>query len=378
MFLNDQKTRRRVLIIEFMNYHGWLSYVPCLFLLDAGYDVTVLISDKNRDKDIFLTLGDRVTLIEFSCGMRPACFLKWLWWVNRQAFELVFIMTLQTYSAIWFAALLRHRLWFAEHHVGTENHFTGTKRKLFQWVQRKADRILLLSEHIYRNAADRMGALKSKTSWFDPGYLLPEARSHQDHPSGERIIFIVPGALEKLRRNYSALMDTFERIAHSPLIDRIEIYLKGDFMTPIGRDLILRASDAGLMGKVIRLQSTHREPFLEYLGSFASSHFMLPLLDNTCRNNFDFRYNIDNVPSSLILSRMFGLPIVNADSFPMDDDLKPYTIAFADGDLFGGLERAVALFDGGDYAWMRAEFEAHTQRRYAVSRQAFWGDVVRS
>jgi len=393
MFSRPGISNKKALIIELTEKHGYVIYPQCAFLLNAGYDVTVLMSENNRDHEQLLALKDRVNIIEVNCTERWLCLVKIRLSYTFAGYEFIVLNTLQNWRHLLFGLTLPGDVRFVKHGAVNIKLSTYASRKQFvrlmvlsppralqplfyRLLERKATRIFSLSEKVHNESiANVPEHMARKLSYFHPAYFpgfsdIAPAETEGD-PSAERVIFVILGRLDDHFRNYQSLFAALPQIAACELKDRIAIYLMGDFLTPVGRKLVVDAADLGLLGSVVRLQKEPYVPFDLYATQLKTSHFLIPLIDQTI---LDHRhYNKIVVPSCLMLSRAFGIPIVSSTDLELDDDLTPFAVSYQGSDLFSGLRAAVEVFDSPQYTGIRQRYWQHMAQLFDLSQANYLG-----
>lgn len=359
---------RHALIIEFHNHHGHILYAQCRMLVDAGYAVTLVVSDQNPDLPALEQMDGPITIRRFTCGNQLSCLLRLLTTLRRERYEFALFNTLpESQRHAVFMFLQPHPIRYIVHNT---NYPRG---RALNWLDRlfarRVERVFVLSQSVYQHYVPALPApQRAKLSYFHPAYFPSfPGQLPADFNAGERIVFAIPGGVHIRRRNYRSLVDSFAQIANSPLADQIEIHLMGDPFTPYGQELIFAALDNGLLGSVIQLQRDAFEPSAVYIEKLRASHFILPLIDQQVRK----QYSRNTTPSSVMLSRGLAVPLLSSADLPLDDDLLPFTIQY--DDLFTGLQQAVELFHSADYNQRRARYEQARYEAYAISQANYLG-----
>jgi len=357
---------KRVLLVEVHRFHTFVLLPQCLLLLEAGYQVFILLNTKNPDYSTIQNL-EGVEVIPFPCELKIICTIRAFIHQAQQTYDFIIFNTLP-----WamrhkiFILLLPQELRFIMHQVGMRERYEArqTQRILFKMLARKAARFLYLSETTYHNAMRRFPELAHKTTYFYPNrYPNWPATSKDDDPSAGRVMFAILGEVDARRRNYQSLIDAFEQLVQSPLAEQITIRIMGSTHTELGTQLIKAAHEYSLLGTTIQLQQEQFIALPEYLQALRSSHFIIPLIDNTVEEP----YNIKTAPSSLMLGRGLTIPVVVSNEFLLDEDLKPFSISYHRQDLTSGLEAAVQLYYSPNYEHMLTQYRAVQEELFQKS-----------
>lgn len=366
---------KRALIVEVTKYHGYLLYPQARMLLDAGYEVTVLVPEANQDIQVLNAIQDRIRIIKVPANRLRLISLILFWMKLRvHLFDSITFNTMTTTAMILGLLSATEVRFIYHHHYLTRSSFFHTC--LFRLTRRKASRLLLISEHVYSSMKKGWDpSTRHKIGWFDPAYLQDYVNPdgipllNSDQP----LIFVIPGQITAPQRNYQPLIDSFQKISESSLKDRIQIYLMGNYFTSIGRAIVRKAYETGTIGSVLQLQHEKYSSFDKFAAGLRRSHFMIPCLDDTTTNMGDRKYNSETVATSLILGRAFSLPFILSDKFDLDTDLEPFCIRFTGDNLFEGITRAVQLLDSGEYYELQRRFRSYMEQRYPKSLANYVG-----
>jgi hypothetical protein len=366
-------SNKRVLIIELTRWHG-VTIIPQIELLkNAGYAVTLLMSDTHSDLPYFETCRDDIEIVVIQYNKRrwqTFSVLGRLWF---QHYTFVVVNTMRPHTPLRALALYlfyltyRGDVRYLEHNVAPE-----TDSWLFRLLQRRSNRIYALSEKIYQNSVERVPAwFRAKLTYFYPGYfgdLVTDAERLSD-----RIIFAIPGMVNQKRRNYEALIDTFATLAQDVLRDKIEIHILGNHDTETGHKLTAAAEKYSLLSNVVFLQDIPFKQYNEYAHDLNRAHFILTLSDTSLE--IGRKYNIYSTSATFMLSRAFHVPLVVSDSIDLDDDLTPFAVRYTATDVLAGIRDAVKLAEDREaynrlqdaYRDYMIAMMAHCQPRYIQS-----------
>ncbi|NDJ79084.1 MAG: hypothetical protein GYB65_22765, partial [Chloroflexi bacterium] len=360
-------TPPHALLIEPTASHTFILYSQCVMLLEAGYEVTVIMSERQSDPVFMESLRDRINRVWLDKHLRYRMLLRLLREHGRKPYAFTLFNTFTPSTRLLLLALVWPQpLRFILHHAkpvaearALLNRF---QRLVYQLIMRRASRIYVLSPQVYAHCQNELPPwIVRKLSCFVPSYY-PDYANTAAKPTptdDDRVVFALPGAVDFRVRNYQSLTDALPRLAASPLADRIQIEIMGDFFTPTSRTFIVTAARAGLLGTTIRLQREPFAPFPDFAHKYNASHFLLPLIDSTVMN---YRpYNRFVSPSSIMMSRGFALPLVCSREFDLDNDLRPFSVWYEGQDLFQGLEAAVELADSPRYAELQQQYRQHNQ-----------------
>ncbi|NDJ79083.1 MAG: hypothetical protein GYB65_22760 [Chloroflexi bacterium] len=364
---------RKALVVELTYKHTHVIYPQCALLLEQGFEVTLLFSTNALDPELIYSLQDRVHLVEFSQTERWRDLFTM--WRNHafQDYEFVIFNTLEKNARhLLFAVLFSQPIHFILHFadpVGeiVREHLNFEQGLLYRILARRAKRIYVLSERILSHSQPQQPQrLRSKMTYFHPAFFPGFAEPALPPLSDDgRIVFAVPGKALANLRDYASLCAALPRLVESSLADRIQINIMGEFWTPAGRDLVVQASQLGLLGSTIQLQRHPYLPFDAYAQRLNAAHFILPLIDDKTINII--YYNKCVAPSALMISRGFWIPLVSSTDFDLDQDLVPFAVQYEGDNLFDGLKKAVALYDSPQYATMRTRYREHMHAHLAES-----------
>lgn len=358
----------KVLVIELTHKHSHVAYPQCILLLEQGYDVTLLYWRRAFDPLLIHTLQDRVKLVEIdnSHSWRNL-FSVWREHGFGDYDFAIFNTPEPNVRHLLFAATFPKQLQFIMHNSRPLStipiaSLARKHRLLYRLLLRRASRIYVLSERIFaKRHANQPDWVTAKMSYFHPSFF-PDFADPALPPLSDdgRIVFALPGRMWGGIRNYDSLLDALPRIAESPLRDRVQIRIMGSFWTDMGKQLLFKALELGLLGTVIRLQTEEYQPFDDYARELNGSHFLVPLIDS--HPSFAVQYKDHVCPSAIMISRGFWLPLVVSSEFDLDEDVKPFAVEYQGDDLFDGIQQAVALYDSPRYATIRQQYREHMDK----------------
>ncbi|MBZ0303680.1 MAG: hypothetical protein K8J31_28325, partial [Anaerolineae bacterium] len=321
----QSQTSRRVLLVELTSVHGFVLYPQCLLLLEAGYEVTILINAQNLERELLSRLRDRVTWIELP-DSRYVSLARAFFQAFRGDYDFILFNTFTPLSHGLFEFLQRRPIRFIVHNWKATRFNQGPLHPL---LLRKADRIYVLSPQVYAHTQAHLPVrVGSKLSLlhlvYYPDHVHTEPYTFSS-PDG-RVHFAILGQIKNWR-NFAGLMANFERISQSPLADQIAIHVLGRASNPLGQQFIGQARAHGLLGSVIHVQAADYEPFDRFAEQLQQCHFILPLIDHTVLPVR--KYGTMTASSSLMLSRAFSVPLVASTDYTIDADLEPYALRYA-------------------------------------------------
>ncbi len=368
--------RKRALVIEARSVHGFLIPTQVALLGDAGYEVDVVVTASQLDMDLVSTLGGlaRLVVLKSRVGWRVlGLYLS----ILAGTYQLI---TLNTVADDWMLLLLlQPRRFRVIIHRADVDYFPfanpravcGTnslKYYLRRAFMTRAERLYFLSQTAAAHVRSREAPWRHKLDWFQPAYFpgLKFAPPAADSP---KVIFAVLGEIDPLRRDYASLLAALFAPGRGELCSQIEIRLLGNPHWDTGKAFVAEATRLGLMGSVIKVQKEPFIPFLAFAEQLAASHFTLLLLDDSLPT----KYNQLAVPSSLMLSPGFGVPMVSSTELALDAEHIPFTQLYEGRDVATGIAKAVEIVRSGGYPDLRARLEAHMKATFAGHRDRYIG-----
>ncbi len=289
-------SKKKVIIIEFFNYHTECIYSQVLYLTKSEYEVEVICSTNVIDSIKYINELGYIKVFDFK---KMLSYFK-LWWylIKQKNTSTVIINTAQGSRVLKFMVLpFLGKIKFYGIIHNLKKIETSKGQKL---ISRKIFKYLVIADYLEHTSI----AISHKISAINTN-IFPTLFADDTVVKKNEIWIVVPGNIENKRRNYKWLINI---CAINQLNKSIKFILLGNSKKGDGKEIIQMIIDLKLEKNFIWFDSfIKQETFNTYI---ELSDYLLPLLDEN--NNEYLNYKISGTFS---ISQAFSKPMILHSNF---------------------------------------------------------------
>lgn len=343
----------KVLLLEF-KYHQETIPSQVLMLLEAGYDVHLILNEKLWDEQLLGKFRDRIHLTLLSrthlLPQKIISILKIRKYIREHGIE---YLVLNTLDSNFNNFLLR---------LNPDVHAIGIVHQVHRFITRKMHRnnlklvkgIATLSSYTlryFRNNFDHAG----RSTCFYPIYFN-DANGVAERSQGAEVRIVIPGQLDLKKRDYHQLITHVEKYKKSGG-SGVKFFLLGNIRNNDGPEIL----------EAIRMKELEefffwREEFIPYKEFFSilqDSDYILPLLSHSIVNHD--HYLQSQISASFNWAYAFKKKLLVQDDFRSIVETQN-AIFYSDTDLYkvlGSLERPASVYHIPPHFEFRIQQEAY-------------------
>lgn len=300
-------TSQRALLVERFPSHGFLVAPLARSLEAAGYAVSLAIHPALADDVAGLEVTGSVRLLE---GRLASASLPASWrlarLIRREAYDLVFFLTVRTKGVVTLASLLPRTMRLAGVHHNPDKIWRGRSQRR---LVRRGFRFLVLSRRSCRHVQAHVPGVR--VDYLYPGRLDPCDYIVPAAPPPLRLA--VPGELSLAKRDYRRLIDAV--IASPQAVAGMRFELLGNGASADGATIRGWIREGGV-DAFFRIWP-ERIPADEYERRLRQCHAILPLIHGHQASSRRFR--TVKTSGAMILAHQYGLPLILESGFRQAD-----------------------------------------------------------